>query len=91
MIRTRFHSRRYAKAGMHAAEIVICKVQRDSGFRFVLKAFVSRVNLRIAIRIVRFCRSTCDVLMWLGSGLPVRTLDKTSTIGLGEYLALASD
>ena len=29
----RFHRRRDAKAGMHAAEIVVGEVQRDSGFQ----------------------------------------------------------
>ena len=34
-------------------------------------AFVSRVNLRMLIRIVRLCRSLWHVLTCFGSGLPV--------------------
>ena len=38
----------------------------------MLNALVNRVNRRIAIRIVRFARSTYDVLTYFGSaGLPV--------------------
>ena len=40
-------------------------------FGFFENAFVSRVNRRIAIRIVRFARSAYDVPMCFGSGLPV--------------------
>jgi hypothetical protein len=37
---------------------------------FFEKAFVSRVNRRMLIRMVNFCRSTNDVLISDGSGLP---------------------
>src|SRR5574337_173742 len=40
---------------------------------FLLNAFVKRVNRRIDIRMVRFWRSICEVLMCFGSGLPCRT------------------
>jgi hypothetical protein len=36
---------------------------------FLLKAFVSCVNRSIAIRMVKFCRSTKDVLIWSGPGV----------------------
>ena len=45
---------------------------------------------RIAIRMVRFWRSTKEVLTCLGSGLPHRTLDITSVSLGGEYLRSAS-
>ena len=48
------------------------------------------MNRRICIRMVKFCRSMCDVQMRAGSGSPDRTFDITSTIGLGEYFASAS-
>jgi hypothetical protein len=38
---------------------------------FLLKAFVNRVNRRMDTLMVRFWRSTYEVLMWTGSGLPV--------------------
>ena len=38
---------------------------------FFPKALVSRVKRRMPIRMLRFCRSTYDVLMCFGSGLPV--------------------
>ncbi len=38
---------------------------------FLEKPLVRRVNRRMCIRIERFERSTCDVLMCFGSGLPV--------------------
>jgi hypothetical protein len=51
---------------MNTAEIVVGKMQSNRGLQcdsFLLNAFVSRVKRRIAIRIVRFCRSTKDVLI----------------------------
>jgi len=47
---------------------------------FLLKAFVKRVNRRIAIRIVRFCRSTCDVEIIAKSGPSV--LPKELLVGI---------
>ena len=38
---------------------------------FLLNPLVSRVNRRIPIRIVRFWRSTKEVVTWFGSGLPI--------------------
>jgi len=35
---------------------------------FFEKPFISRVNRRIDIRIVRLLRSTCAVVIWSGSG-----------------------
>ena len=55
---------------------------------FLLKAFVRRVKRRIAIHIVRFCRSTKEVLIWSGSGSPVRTLDITPEMRGGWQQAL---
>jgi hypothetical protein len=40
---------------------------------FLLKAFVNRVNRRIPVLIVRFCRSMYEVLMCFESGLPIPT------------------
>lgn len=41
---------------------------------FFENAFVSRVNRRMCMRIVRFDRSTCDVQIFFWSGLPMMTL-----------------
>jgi hypothetical protein len=38
---------------------------------FLLKPFVSLVSRRMCMRIVRFWRSTYDVLMGFGFGLPI--------------------
>lgn len=74
---------------MHPTQVVIREVQRNSlkCDSFLLSAFVSRVNRRIAIRMVRFCLSTKDVLMNLGSESPCRILDITPERHAGEYLA----
>jgi hypothetical protein len=59
---------------MDADEIVPESVQRDHVrvvFQFLLNAFVSRVNRRMLILIVRFARSVWLVLLCRGSGLPV--------------------
>jgi hypothetical protein len=56
-----------------AADVVVHEEQahhRRVVSDFLLKAFVSRVNRRIDIRIVRFARSTKDVLTGSGSGEP---------------------
>ena len=58
---------------MNPAEVVVHVVERDDRLwlsTFFENAFVSRVNRRMPIRIVRFWRSTKLVLMWRGSGLP---------------------
>ena len=71
---------------MHTAEIVVSEMQCDSGFQvrqLLLNALVSRVNLRIAIRIVRFCRSTNKVMICSGSGSRSRTLDNTPKCMVG--------
>lgn len=44
------------------------------------------MNRRIAIRIVKFCRSTCDVQMRSSLGRPSTTLDITSAIPGGLLL-----
>jgi Asp-tRNA(Asn)/Glu-tRNA(Gln) amidotransferase A subunit family amidase len=59
---------------MDAAEVVPHEVERDGRLMvlaFLYKTLVSRVNRRMGIRMVRFWRSTCDVEMWPGSGLPM--------------------
>jgi len=58
---------------------------------FFENAFVNRVNRRNCIRMVRFCRSTKLVEMSSRLGLPIRTLDITSMIGLGEYRSFHAD
>jgi hypothetical protein len=59
---------------MDAREVVVHEVQRDRVSRvldLLREALVRRVKRRIDIRIVRFWRSTHDVLMVSGSGSPV--------------------
>ena len=49
-------------------EVVIHEVQRNSVgvvSTFFEKAFVRRVNRRMCIRMVRFCRSTCEVEIFI--------------------------
>ncbi len=56
------------------ADEVIDEIEREpcNGFRtFFEKAFVRRVKRRMLIRMVRFWRSTYDVLMCLFFGLPI--------------------
>jgi len=70
-----FHCRGHAQGFMHAAVIVVHKIQRNHVtmvLQFLADPFVSRVKLRIPILIERFWRSTNDVLIWSGSGLPER-------------------
>jgi hypothetical protein len=61
------HGRGDAQAPMHAYEIVMGEMQ---GYRrlkfstFLLKPLVRRVNRRMDMRMVRFCRSTRLVEMW---------------------------
>ena len=52
---------------------------------FLLNAFVSRVNRRICIRIVKFCRSTYDVEISFGFGLPFITSVVLLRIFAGLY------
>jgi hypothetical protein len=48
-----------------------CRATAASRFStFFEKAFVSRVNRRMLIRMVKFCRSTNEVETYLGSGWP---------------------
>jgi hypothetical protein len=69
-----FHCGPHPKAGIQPAEIIIGKMQRDGCFqvrRFLTESVrQSRVNLRIAIRLVKFCRSTKLVEMCSGLGAP---------------------
>ena len=58
---------------MDANEVIDTK-ESASGWQWFstrFKAFVSRVNRRMLIRIVRLWRSIQDVLTCFGSGLPV--------------------
>ncbi len=53
------------------------KCKDKAAFRFASffeKAFVSRVKRRSCIRIVRFCRSTCDVEISHGFGVRLRVV-----------------
>lgn len=62
----RRHRRRSAKRLVNAAEVIEHEVERQRVavvLKLLEKAFVNRVNLRIDIRMVRFWRSTNDVLM----------------------------
>jgi hypothetical protein len=56
---------------------------------FLLKALVSLVNLLMCIRIVKFWRSTNDVLICAGSGLPDTT--HFSYIGYKVYVYIQFD
>lgn len=74
---------------MDAAEIVVGEVESAKPLSgrsvFFEKAFVSRVNRRICIRIVRFFRSMCEVHIRSGSALPVLTLDMTCLTSLVRF------
>ena len=77
---------------MNPAEIVEREVQckRVLQWSFVNlrlgSLFVRRVKRRIDIRIVRFCRSTCDVQIFFGSGCPITgTTSVLATTSAGEY------
>jgi hypothetical protein len=64
------------KERVHPHEIVVREVQRDSRPQFstfLLNASVSRVNRRMLIRMVRFCRSMRLVEISDGSGSPAIT------------------
>ncbi len=52
---------------------------------FFEKPLVKRVKRRIPIRIVRLARSTCDLLMWYGSGLPMIGRFSIDLTTFGEY------
>jgi hypothetical protein len=61
---------------VNAAVVAVHVVQRDSGlmvFQLFAVGVVSRVKRRIDMRMVRFCVSTNDVLMCLGSRFPCMT------------------
>ena len=61
------------------------KCKDKAAFRFSSffeKAFVSRVNLRSCIRIVKFWRSICDVEICCASGSPITGIGTASTIDL---------
>ena len=64
------------------------KVERDGG-RVVVEllgnAFVSRGKRRVRLRIVRFWRSTNEVLMWRASGLPVIATCQVPVHFAGRY------
>ncbi len=51
---------------------------------FFEKAFVNRVKRRIPIRMVRFARSTYDVLMCFRSGSPAITASSVPLMRQGE-------
>ena len=51
---------------------------------FLLNAFVNRVRRRKLILSVRLCRSTNEVLIWSGSGLPTMGVLMAATKGPGE-------
>jgi len=56
----------------------------------LLKAFVSRVNRRICIRMVRFWRSTWLVQILASSGFPLITTLTAPVHSAGEWLAVYS-
>jgi hypothetical protein len=76
-----------AKRLIDAAEVVISKWSASAAQRFshfLLKAFLSRVNLRICMRIVRFFRSTRVLQTRSGLVLPITSSGTASTTSGGE-------
>ena len=72
---------------MNTAEVVVGEMQRDSALwfsSFFENALVNRVRRRICIRIVRFCRSTCEVQILEGSGSPLTATGTASPCGPGN-------
>ena len=70
-----FHCWPDFQSSMNAAKGIEREMQRQRSFQIIpllRKRTRQPVSRRIMIRIVKFCRSTKDVLMWLGSGSPVR-------------------
>jgi len=62
---------RRSKRFVDAAKIVVEEVERQRvAMAFFEKPFVRRVKQRMDIRIVRFCRSTCDGLTYFSTGRP---------------------
>ena len=82
---------------MYTTEIVMHIVQSDrvavvvNFLTFLLNPFVNRVNLRICILIVKFCRSTKLVLTCFGSGSPLTTFMSQPVQIAGEYRVSFSD
>lgn len=73
---------------MDAAEVVEREMQADSRgevLDLLAEALVRRVNRRMLIRMVRFCRSTWLVLMCAGSGLPLIRVGIASKHSPGLY------
>jgi hypothetical protein len=69
------------------------EMQRQRSFQIiplVRKRTRQLVSRRIMIRIVKFCRSTKDVLMWLGSGSPVRVFSTRDTLKVIERDGIAN-
>jgi hypothetical protein len=63
------------------------EVQSDCGSMAVdilAKGVVSGVKRRICIRIVRFCRSMCEVQILAGFWFPPLTTGTASTVSAGE-------
>src|SRR5438270_287922 len=70
-----FHCRSNSQRFVNPAKVVMHEMQGDRMtmvLNLLRKAFVRRVKRRIPILMVRFWRSTKDVLIWSGSGVPLR-------------------
>jgi len=75
-----FHCWPDFQSSMNAAKGIEREMQRQRSFQIIpllRKRTPQLVSPLIMIRIVKFCRSTKDVLMWLGSGSPVRASART--------------
>ena len=71
---SRFHRWCNPQRLVNAAEVVVHVVQSNRVtviLQLLEKPFVSRVKRRMDMRIVRFWRSTNEVLTWFGSGSPI--------------------
>ena len=78
---------------MNAAKSIEREMQRQRSFQIIpllRKRTRQLVSRRIMIRIVKFCPSTKDVLMWLDSGSPVRVLSTHDTLKVIERDGIAN-
>jgi hypothetical protein len=88
-----FHCWPDFQRSMNAAKSIEREMQRQRSFQIIpllRKRTRQLVSRRIVIRIVKFCRSTKDVLMWLGSGSPVRVFSTHDTLKVIERDGIAN-
>jgi hypothetical protein len=78
---------------LHGNIPTFLQVTAGAAFRFahfLENAFVRRVSLRSCIRMVKFCRSICEVQIRSGSGLPLTGSGTAPTTSGAEYRAWPS-